>query len=78
MPDDWRGVSLRIWAQKMGATPHPMNLTGDSTLGMAKQVLRLDRRVVGGKNMYINPDGPDGPSHVIKPGITLLPVKLTP
>jgi lysophospholipid acyltransferase (LPLAT)-like uncharacterized protein len=72
MPDDWRGVSLRIWAQKMGATPHPMNLTGDSTLGMARQVLLLTRRVVGGKNLYINPDGPDGPSHVIKPGITYI------
>ncbi len=72
MPDDWRGTSLRIWAEKMGATPHPMNLTGDSTLGMAKQVLRLTRKVVGGMSLYINPDGPDGPAHVIKPGITFI------
>lgn len=72
MPDDWRGVALRIWAEKMGGHPHPMNLTGDSTMGMARQVLRLTRRVTKGRNLYINPDGPDGPSHVIKPGITFI------
>jgi lysophospholipid acyltransferase (LPLAT)-like uncharacterized protein len=75
MPDDWRGVALRIWAEKMGATPHPMKLTGDTTMGMARQVVRLTRRVMGGKNLYINPDGPDGPSHVIKPGITYIAKK---
>ncbi|MBN2044825.1 MAG: hypothetical protein JW757_07385 [Anaerolineales bacterium] len=69
MPDDWRGAALRIWAERMKATPHPMNLTGDSTLGMARQVLRLTRRVTAGKSLYINPDGPDGPAQVIKPGI---------
>jgi len=69
MPDDWRGATLKIWADKMGATPHPMNLTGDDTLGMARQVVKLTRRVMDGKGLYINPDGPDGPAHVIKPGI---------
>jgi lysophospholipid acyltransferase (LPLAT)-like uncharacterized protein len=72
MPDDWRGVTLRIWADKIGAIPHPMNLTGDSTMGMARQVVRLTRRVMGGKNLFINPDGPDGPAHLIKPGITFI------
>lgn len=69
MPDDWRGTALRIWAEKMGATPHPMNLIGDTSLAMAKQVLRLTRLVTAGKSLYINPDGPDGPAHEIKPGI---------
>jgi lysophospholipid acyltransferase (LPLAT)-like uncharacterized protein len=69
MPDDWRGESLKIWADKMGATSHPMDLTGDNTLGMARQVVRLTRRVMAGKSLYINPDGPDGPAHIIKPGI---------
>jgi lysophospholipid acyltransferase (LPLAT)-like uncharacterized protein len=41
-------------------------------MGMARQVLRLTRRVSEGRNLYINPDGPDGPSHVIKPGITFI------
>ena len=72
MPDDWRGDSLLIWAEKMGATPHPMNLTGDKTMGMARQVVRLTRRVMGGMSLYINPDGPDGPAHVIKPGMTFI------
>lgn len=72
MPDDWRGVALRIWAEKLEAAPFPMDLTGDSTLGMAKKVLRLTRKVAGGKSLYINPDGPDGPAHVIKPGITYI------
>jgi len=69
MPDDWRGTALRIWAEKLKANPYPMNLSGDSTLGMAKKVARLTKRVSEGQNMYITPDGPDGPSHVIKPGL---------
>jgi lysophospholipid acyltransferase (LPLAT)-like uncharacterized protein len=75
MPDDCRGASLKIWADKMGATPHKMNLTGDNTLGMARQVLRLTRRVIAGKSLYINPDGPDGPAHMIKPGIIFIAKK---
>jgi lysophospholipid acyltransferase (LPLAT)-like uncharacterized protein len=31
--------------------------------------------VVSGKHLYINPDGPDGPSHVIKPGLTYIAKK---
>ena len=69
MPDDWRGVALRIWSEKIKADPHPLNLEGDSTMGMARQVLRLTRKVSDGKYLYINPDGPDGPAQVIKPGI---------
>jgi lysophospholipid acyltransferase (LPLAT)-like uncharacterized protein len=69
MPDDWRGVALRIWTEKLGGYPYPMNLTGDSTMGMARKVVELTRSVIGGKNLYINPDGPDGPAQVIKPGI---------
>ena len=69
MPDDWRGAALKIWADKLGADTHSINLEGDSTMGMARQVLRLTRKVEDGKNLYINPDGPDGPAQVIKPGI---------
>jgi lysophospholipid acyltransferase (LPLAT)-like uncharacterized protein len=69
IPDDWRGVTLRIWAIKMGGTPFPMNLENDNSFGMARKVVRLTRQVLDGKKMYINPDGPDGPSHLIKPGI---------
>ena len=72
MPDDWRGNALRIWAEHMSGTPFPMNLKGDSTLGMARQVLSITRQIEEGKNLYITPDGPDGPSHVIKPGIIFI------
>jgi lysophospholipid acyltransferase (LPLAT)-like uncharacterized protein len=75
MPDDWRGEALKIWAEKLEAIPHPMNLRGDSTMGMARKVVRLTRRVMGGKNLYINPDGPDGPAQVIKPGIIYIAQK---
>lgn len=76
MPDDWRGMALQMWAEKMGATPHPMNLTGDNTMGMARQMVKLTRRVMGGKSLYINPDGPDGPAYVIKPGIAYIAKKV--
>jgi lysophospholipid acyltransferase (LPLAT)-like uncharacterized protein len=72
MPDDWRGETLRIWTEKLGATPYPMNLYGDHTLGQARQVLKLVRSVKEGKSLYITPDGPDGPAHKIKPGILFI------
>jgi lysophospholipid acyltransferase (LPLAT)-like uncharacterized protein len=72
MPDDWRGETLRIWTEKMGAVPYPMNLYGDTTLGMARQLLQLIRQIKGGKHLYITPDGPDGPAHFIKPGVAFI------
>jgi len=75
MPDDWRGSALRIWTEKLGARPYPMNLKGDSTLGMAKKLVGLTREVMGGNSLYITPDGPDGPAHVLKPGIVYLSQK---
>ena len=44
-------------------------------MGMARQVVKLTRNVMGGKYLYINPDGPDGPAHRIKPGITFIAKK---
>jgi lysophospholipid acyltransferase (LPLAT)-like uncharacterized protein len=75
MPDDWRGASLKIFTERLGAIPYPMNLHGDSTLGMGRQLVRLVREVVGGKHIYLTPDGPDGPSFVIKPGMTYIAKK---
>jgi len=72
MPDDWRGTALRIWTEKMKGTPYPMNLKGDNTLSMARKVTRLIKQVSDGKNLYLTPDGPDGPAHVIKPGIVFI------
>lgn len=75
MPDDWRGASLMVFAQQLGAIPYPMKLDGDSTIGQGRELVKLVRHVVSGKHLFINPDGPDGPSHLIKPGITYIAKK---
>lgn len=75
MPDDWRGASLQVFTERLGAVPYPMNLHGDSTLGMGRKLARLVREVVSGKHIYITPDGPDGPSFDIKPGLTFIAKK---
>ena len=64
-----------VFAQQLGAIPHPMKLDGDSTIGQGRELVKLVRHVVGGKFLFINPDGPDGPSQVIKPGITYIAKK---
>jgi lysophospholipid acyltransferase (LPLAT)-like uncharacterized protein len=75
MPDDHRGATLKVWTEKLGGRPYPMNLTGDSTMGMARRLLRLIRKVMAGYNLYMTPDGPDGPSHRLKPGLIYIAKK---
>ena len=75
MPDDWRGASLKVFADRLGAFPFPMNLHGDSTMSQGRELVKLVREVVGGKHLYFTPDGPDGPSYVIKPGMTFIAKK---
>ena len=72
MPDDWRGGSLAILARKLGAKPFPMNLFGDSTLGMGRRLVKMVRNIVAGGSTFIAPDGPDGPAYVVKPGISYI------
>ena len=75
MPDDWRGASLKVFTERLGAIPYPMNLYGDSTLGTGRRLVKLVREVVAGKHIYLTPDGPDGTSFVIKPGLTYIAKK---
>ncbi len=75
MPDDWRGGALEIFAAKLGAEPFPMNLKGDNSMGMARQLVKLVRKVKRGRDCYITPDGPDGPGYFIKPGVTYIAQK---
>jgi lysophospholipid acyltransferase (LPLAT)-like uncharacterized protein len=75
LPDDWRGGSLQVFTQRLGAIPFPMNLHGDNTLGMGRKLVKLVREVVDGKHIYLTPDGPDGPSYGIKPGLTFIAKK---
>ena len=49
LPDDWRGASLQVFTEKLGAVPYPMSLHGDSTMGTGRKLVKLVREVVGGK-----------------------------
>lgn len=75
MPDDWRGESLQVFAEKMGARPFPMNLEGTATMATARRLTELVREVKAGNHCYITPDGPDGPAYVIKPGVAFIAQK---
>lgn len=75
LPDDWRGGTLTVFANKLGVTPFPMNLHGDASMATARQLANLVRQVKAGRDAYITPDGPEGPSYVIKPGITYIAQK---
>lgn len=72
LPDDWRGQTLSVFAQKLGAQPFPMNLKGDAGMAAARQLAQLVRKVKQGNHCYITPDGPDGPGYVIKPGVAYI------
>lgn len=72
MPDDWRGGTLSVFAEKLGARAFPLNLGGDTTLGMARNLSKFVRKVAGGMHCLIAPDGPDGPAYVPKAGVTYM------
>src|SRR5690606_11011224 len=75
LPDDWRGSTLVVFTEKLGVAPFPMNLHGDATMASARQLANLVRQVKAGRDAYITPDGPEGPSYEIKPGITFIAQK---
>ncbi len=71
IPDDWRGDSLAEWARLSHATSFAVSMEEDSLVA-ARRFLQLIRLVRDGRSIYINPDGPYGPSRVPKPGISFL------
>ena len=75
LPDDWRGGALTVFANKLGVTPFPMNLHEDASMATARQLAKLVRQVKAGRDAYITPDGPEGPSYVIKPGLAYIAKK---
>lgn len=75
LPDDWRGNMLVIFAEKLGAQPFPMNLDGETSMATARQLAQLIKQVKAGQYCYITPDGPFGPSHILKPGLTYIAQK---
>lgn len=75
LPDDWRGASLVIFAQKLGAQPFPMNLDGEASMATARRLSQLVKQVKAGQYCYITPDGPFGPAYALKPGLTYIAQK---
>ncbi len=75
MPDDYRGDALKEFAKYLGVDPIPLNLHGDTTLGMGKKLVGMMKRISSGTNFLIHPDGPAGPAYKIKPGLTYIAKK---
>ena len=71
VPDDPRGAVLSIWARRLGATPFAISMKVDSMVA-ARRLLALIRQMKEGKSLYLNPDGPDGPSHKPKEGVVFI------
>ncbi len=71
VPDDWRGETLAEWARISRIRVFRVSMEEDSLVA-ARRFLELVREVKGGKSTYLNPDGPDGPSGVPKPGVSFL------
>lgn len=75
MPDDWRGGSLVRWLGSSGILPWPMDLEHKG-VQTARRLVQLVRFIKKQKyDTYISPDGPEGPSRVIKPGAAYLAQK---
>lgn len=71
VPDDSRGAVLSVWARRLGATPFAISMEADSMVA-ARRLLALTRQMKQGKSLYLNPDGPDGPSHEPKEGVAFI------
>jgi 1-acyl-sn-glycerol-3-phosphate acyltransferase len=72
VPDDPRGAVLSVWARRLGAaSAFPISMEADSMVA-ARRLLALIRQMKQGKNLLLNPDGPDGPSHEPKGGVVFI------
>ena len=71
VPDDWRGETLAGWAYLLGSRAFAVSMREESLVA-ARRFLQLVRGLESGLNIYINPDGPDGPSRVLKSGVAFL------
>lgn len=71
VPDDSRGAVLSVWAQRFRASPFVISMEADSMVA-ARRLLVLIRQMKQGKNLLLNPDGPDGPSHEPKGGVVFI------
>jgi len=74
VPDDHRGATLATWGRLLGATPFVISMEAQSMVA-ARRLLGLIRMMKGGKNLVLNPDGPDGPTHEPKGGVLFIASK---
>ncbi|TEU19438.1 MAG: hypothetical protein E3J21_03815 [Anaerolineales bacterium] len=74
VPADRRGTTLGTWFRLLGMEPCPVDHYS-TALSQARGVVHLLRVVRQGANTFINPDGPDGPLHVVKPGVVYIAQK---
>ncbi len=75
LPEDHRGEVLEVFTQKLKIDSTPLNLEGDTTLGMSRKLIGLMRKISSGKNFIIHPDGPAGPAYKVKPGLSFIAKK---
>ncbi len=71
VPDDPRGEVLSVWVRCLGATPFAISMKADSMVA-ARRLLSLIRQMKQGKSLYLNPDGPYGPTHEPKKGVVFI------
>jgi lysophospholipid acyltransferase (LPLAT)-like uncharacterized protein len=71
VPDDPRGTTLSVWTRRMRATPFTISMKADSMVA-GRRLLALIRQMQQGRHLYVNPDGPYGPSHEPKAGVTFI------
>ncbi|MDH4137059.1 MAG: hypothetical protein OEW09_10150 [Anaerolineae bacterium] len=74
VPADRRGNTLSTWFRLLGVAPYSVDHYSTS-LSQARGVVHFVRAVKRGATALINPDGPDGPPYVVKPGVVYIAQK---
>jgi lysophospholipid acyltransferase (LPLAT)-like uncharacterized protein len=74
VPADQRGNTLSTWFRLLSVAPYSVDHYSTS-LSQARGVVHFVRAVKRGANALINPDGPDGPPYVVKPGVVYIAQK---
>lgn len=74
VPDDHRRQVLETFARCIGGSAFAVAMS-DETFAGARRLLQLIRAMSERGFCYINPDGPDGPARVPKPGIAFIAEK---
>ena len=71
VPDDPRGEVLSVWMRRAGGRSFTISMKADSMVA-ARRLLSLIRQMRQGKSLYLNPDGPHGPTHEPKKGVVFI------